>query len=280
MARTFKYSSSEASFPEALWAELVAKSSKEGVSPHELWTSQCEEHVKLPVKDIERPNEGKKNTQGKDDFMSETRDQSESSEEEDLSDCDFEPPEDYEEPLEALSKNVRDRSSLQKPKIYEDFVMTNENIMTETETPDSYYDAVNGKDSYHWIKSCSRWKRMIHGKLALYLKEVKPPHAKFKVTAKKTLYFLGLEIERSEDGSAKICQQAYAQKILERFGFQDCKPVSTPMTKEPENSKPIRESDKGSDFLYRQAVGALMYLMVGTRPDLVFSVSFLSRSLD
>ncbi|KAF2905516.1 hypothetical protein ILUMI_00662 [Ignelater luminosus] len=81
----------------------------------------------------------KKDTQDKDDFMSETEDQSESSEEENLSDCNFEPPEDYEEPLEAFSKNLRDRSSLQKPKIYENFVITNENIMTETETPDSYY---------------------------------------------------------------------------------------------------------------------------------------------
>ncbi|KAF2902574.1 hypothetical protein ILUMI_03613 [Ignelater luminosus] len=50
MARTFKYLSSEASFPEALWAELVAtatyilnktgKSSKGGVSPYELWTGK------------------------------------------------------------------------------------------------------------------------------------------------------------------------------------------------------------------------------------------------
>ncbi|KAF2891806.1 hypothetical protein ILUMI_14367, partial [Ignelater luminosus] len=50
-----------------------------------------------------------------------------------------------------------------------------------------------------------------------------------------------------------------------------CKPVSIPMTKEPENSKQIRENDKGSDFPYRQAVGALMHLMVETRPDLAFS---------
>ncbi|KAF2889082.1 hypothetical protein ILUMI_17091, partial [Ignelater luminosus] len=202
MARTFKYSSSEASFPEALWAELVAtvtymlnrtgKLSKEGISSYELRTvekrrkmdkearkgylvgydgderytiwikeenmvllcrdvtfneipGQCEEHVKLSMKDIERPNKGKENTQNKDDFMSETENQSEASEKENLSNCDFEPPEDYEEPLEALSENLRDRSSLQKPKIYEDFVMTNENIMTETETPDSYFA---GKEWY------------------------------------------------------------------------------------------------------------------------------------
>lgn len=33
-------------------------------------------------------------------------------------------------------------------------------------------------------------------------------------------------------------------------------------------------------FPYRQAIGAIMYLMLGTRPDLAYSVSFLSRTLE
>ena len=35
-----------------------------------------------------------------------------------------------------------------------------------------------------------------------------------------------------------------------------------------------------STFPYRQAVGALMYLMLGTRPDLAYSVGFISRTLE
>ena len=35
-----------------------------------------------------------------------------------------------------------------------------------------------------------------------------------------------------------------------------------------------------SSYPYRQAVGALMYLMTGTRPDIVYSISYLSRSLE
>ncbi|KAG5878525.1 hypothetical protein JTB14_008930 [Gonioctena quinquepunctata] len=41
-----------------------------------------------------------------------------------------------------------------------------------------------------------------------------------------------------------------------------------------------KESKKVSNFPYRQAVGALMYLMLGTRPDLAYSIGFLSRSLE
>ena len=35
-----------------------------------------------------------------------------------------------------------------------------------------------------------------------------------------------------------------------------------------------------SAYPYRQAVGALMYLMTGTRPDIAYSISYLSRSLE
>lgn len=39
-------------------------------------------------------------------------------------------------------------------------------------------------------------------------------------------YFLGLEILRLPDG-LKIFQNSYSKKMLEKFGFTDCTPVST-----------------------------------------------------
>lgn len=101
----------------------------------------------------------------------------------------------------------------------------------------------------------------------------------FKITSQKASYFLGLEIEQTDD-YITINQQAFAKKILERFNFSDCKPVSTPMLKASEISQPGKENSKAHNFPYRQAVGALMYLMLGTRPDLAYSVGFLSRSLE
>lgn len=101
----------------------------------------------------------------------------------------------------------------------------------------------------------------------------------FKVISKEANYYLGLEINSTSKG-LKICQKAHVRKILDRFNFTDCKPVSTPILKAPEVQIAEKENVKQHNFPYRQAVGALMYLMLGTRPDLAYSVGFLSRSLE
>lgn len=99
----------------------------------------------------------------------------------------------------------------------------------------------------------------------------------FKVTVRPATYFLGLQIEQQSNGNIKIGQSGYAKKILQRFGFDECKPVQTPMLKGIDKTQ-INEPD--SSYPYRQVVGALMYLMIGTRPDIAFSISYLSRSLE
>ena len=53
--------------------------------------------------------------------------------------------------------------------------------------------------------------------------------------------------------------------------------MSTPMLR---GTDEVSSSQDSSQFPYRQAVGALMYLMFGTRPDLAYTVGFLSRSLE
>lgn len=50
----------------------------------------------------------------------------------------------------------------------------------------------------------------------------------FKIVSKEANYFLGLEIQQGK-GFVRICQRSYAKKILERFNFQNCKSVSTPI---------------------------------------------------
>jgi hypothetical protein len=102
--------------------------------------------------------------------------------------------------------------------------------------------------------------------------------SEFEITIKEATYFLGIEIKREQDGSIKISQPAYAKKVLERFGFENCKSVATPMIKNLEDS--FESGKVESNFPYRELVGALMFLMTGTRPDLAYSVGYLSRVLD
>lgn len=70
----------------------------------------------------------------------------------------------------------------------------------------------------------------------------------------------------------------YAKKVIERFGMQDAHPVSIPMEKNQ-----ILDADtngKTTVFPYREAVGSLLYLANGTRPDICFAVNFVSRYME
>ncbi|KAK6145332.1 hypothetical protein DH2020_022152 [Rehmannia glutinosa] len=87
-------------------------------------------------------------------------------------------------------------------------------------------------------------------------------------------HFLGLEIDRTQDGIF-LCQQKCSRDLLKKFGMIECKPISTPM--EP-NSKMCAHEGKDLEdtTMYRQLVGSLIYLTL-TRPDISFSVGVMSR---
>jgi hypothetical protein len=93
-------------------------------------------------------------------------------------------------------------------------------------------------------------------------------------------YFLGIEIcyDRSA-GSLSLTQRGYAKRVLERFEFLDAKPVATPMDLNVKLTKPDEdELELGNpDFPFREILGCLMYLMVGTRPDLASAIGILGR---
>jgi hypothetical protein len=64
--------------------------------------------------------------------------------------------------------------------------------------------------------------------------------------------------------------------------MQDCKPSTTPMSKGEVNALTAGDTggkklDTNSHALYCQIVGKLIYAMVGTRPDLAYTLSVLGR---
>ena len=102
--------------------------------------------------------------------------------------------------------------------------------------------------------------------------------SEFKIVTKPATYFLGVEINQKSDGSIKISQAAYTEKVLDQFGMSDCRACVTPIS-----SSEKAEADASNEtvrFPYRSVVGALMYLMTGTRPDIAFAVSVVSRNLE
>lgn len=102
----------------------------------------------------------------------------------------------------------------------------------------------------------------------------------FKITTKPATYFLGLEINRADNGNINLSQFSYTRMVLARFGMKDCKPVSTPMVKGSLQVGKESEEDLNTTFPHREAVGALMYLMTCTRPDIAYAVSVVSRNLE
>jgi hypothetical protein len=89
--------------------------------------------------------------------------------------------------------------------------------------------------------------------------------------------FLGIEIERDEDGGFSICQKGYINTILKRFGLLDAKPAKTPLDPQTDLANTRCEDKTANRNEYLSMVGSLMYAALGSRPDIAFSVTALSR---
>ena len=88
--------------------------------------------------------------------------------------------------------------------------------------------------------------------------------------------FVGLQIDRNkEKGTIKLHQQGFIQRLLSKFNMLDANPISTPADPNIRLQKSARD-DKVT-FPYAQAVGALLYLAVGTRPDISYAVGVVTR---
>jgi hypothetical protein len=93
--------------------------------------------------------------------------------------------------------------------------------------------------------------------------------------------YLGIEIEQSHRGSdIRIHQNCYLKQVLSRFDAANFNFTKSPLPPNVEidlsDTKFLTNAGK---LLYQQKVGSLTYAMQGTRPDLAFSVSLLSRFL-
>ena len=91
-------------------------------------------------------------------------------------------------------------------------------------------------------------------------------------------YVLGIQIKRDPDGSITLSQEQYLKDVVAKFGMRDAKGCSTPMKDGLQlELAPPETVSKEHRTRYLQAVGSLMYATTGTRPDLAYSICYLSR---
>ena len=97
-------------------------------------------------------------------------------------------------------------------------------------------------------------------------------------------YCLGLEITQEND-CVTVNQRGYINDILNRYGMSHCNPVMTPAELKPNRPQNSTEklqdvscvNDTKENWTYRELIGSLMYLVVGTRSDIANTVSRLAQ---
>ena len=89
--------------------------------------------------------------------------------------------------------------------------------------------------------------------------------------------FLGLQYSLRDNGDVILHQERYTNKLLETYGMLEAKSAPTPFMPNPQltPSEPFEDNK-----LFREVVGALLYLSSQSRPDIAFSVGYLGRKLN
>jgi hypothetical protein len=96
-------------------------------------------------------------------------------------------------------------------------------------------------------------------------------------------FILGIHIERDRRArTLTLSQSEYVKNVVTRYGMSSSHPVSTPLDVSVKLSKtdcPVTEVEINSmkDIPYQSALGAIMYAMIATRPDITFAVTALSQ---
>lgn len=88
-------------------------------------------------------------------------------------------------------------------------------------------------------------------------------------------YILGMQVEQ-ENGRVYVHQQDYIKKLLIMYGMDECNSVSTPIDVNIKMDN-YADSNKCNTKEYQELVGRLMFLSVNTRPDITFTLSYLSQ---
>ena len=72
-------------------------------------------------------------------------------------------------------------------------------------------------------------------------------------------------------------QPIYAENLLKKFRMDEAKPISTLVSTGVKFVKATEDEECFDQQVYQSAIGSLLYLSVGTRPDITFAVSNMAK---
>ena len=96
-------------------------------------------------------------------------------------------------------------------------------------------------------------------------------------------WLLSMKVTRDRQArTISLSQEPYINVILAKFNFTDAKPVATPLDpnahlSEPQSPRTTSETAQMCNIPYCQATGSLIYLIVGTRPNIAFATSYVCQ---
>ena len=91
----------------------------------------------------------------------------------------------------------------------------------------------------------------------------------------KVKSYIGIEIDYSDDRKTMtLSQSKYIESLAVKYKLENTKLYDTPMET---NLKLEKASNVDNSLKYRNIIGELLYISTGTRPDIAFSVNYLSR---
>lgn len=103
----------------------------------------------------------------------------------------------------------------------------------------------------------------------------------FDITCDKAGMYLGLQIEKGNN-EYFLHQSAYTLKVIEKFKMIECNAVTVPVDPNTVLCASL-DTDSQKEITtapYKEAIGSLMYLSTGTRPDISFAVNRASRFIE
>lgn len=107
----------------------------------------------------------------------------------------------------------------------------------------------------------------------------------FKITTRELEQFIGLNISRNRNkGRLTLSQPTYLKRLLDRFNMGECSPKSIPadpssILTNSMSPATAEEEDDMKNVPYPEAVGALLWASLTTRPEIAYAVGQTSKFL-